>query len=150
VNASIALVAWIIGRRERPDEIAPVTPNESQEPGLSNSRTGGHAVASLPVLLGLAALSGFVFLLMELVWYRMLSPILGGTAFTFGLILAVALLGIGLGGAAYAIFRGNKTATLTGFALTCGLEALFIALPFAIGDRLALASMLLRTMSAFG
>ena len=32
-----------------------------------------------------------------LVWFRMLSPVLGGSSFTFGLILAVALLGIGLG-----------------------------------------------------
>jgi ubiquinol-cytochrome c reductase iron-sulfur subunit len=40
---------------------------------------------------------GFAFLLMELVWYRMLAPLLGGTTFTFGLILAIALLGIGLG-----------------------------------------------------
>jgi spermidine synthase len=42
-----------------------------------------------------AGISGFAFFLMELVWYRMLGPILGGTVFTFGLILAVALLGIG-------------------------------------------------------
>jgi predicted membrane-bound spermidine synthase len=45
-----------------------------------------------------AALTGFAFLLMELVWYRMLGPILGGTVYTFGLVLAVALCGVGLGG----------------------------------------------------
>ena len=45
-----------------------------------------------------AAVVGLAFLLMELVWYRMLAPLLGGTTYTFGLILAVALLGIGLGG----------------------------------------------------
>lgn len=93
---------------------------------------------------------GFAFLLMELVWYRILSPILGGSTFTFGLILAVALLGIGLGGAAYAVFRGNRTATLTGFALTCALEAVFIAIPFALGDRVALVAMLLRALSSLG
>ena len=38
---------------------------------------------------------------MELVWYRMLGPLLGGSSYTFGLILAVALLGIGLGGLLY-------------------------------------------------
>ena len=37
---------------------------------------------------------------MELVWYRMLAPLLGGSSYTFGLILAVALLGIGIGGGA--------------------------------------------------
>jgi len=38
-----------------------------------------------------AAIAGFAFLLMELVWYRMLGPLLGGTVFTFGLILSFAL-----------------------------------------------------------
>jgi predicted membrane-bound spermidine synthase len=45
-----------------------------------------------------AALVGFAFFLMELVWYRMLGPLVGGSTFSFGLILAVALLGIGFGG----------------------------------------------------
>ncbi|HLJ73073.1 MAG TPA: fused MFS/spermidine synthase, partial [Thermoanaerobaculia bacterium] len=86
-----------------------------------------------------ACIVGFCFLLMELVWYRMLAPLLGGTTFTFGLILAIALFGIGLGGVA---FRG--TATVGGFALTCSLEAAFIALPFALGDRLAVMTNALR------
>ena len=101
-------------------------------------------------VLGAAAIVGFAFLLMELVWYRILSPILGGSTFTFGLILAVALLGIGLGGACYSIFRGNKPATLTGFALTCALEAVFIAIPFALGDRVAITAMLLRDLGSMG
>src|SRR5262249_11873865 len=70
-----------------------------------------------------AAVSGFAFLLMELVWYRMLAPLLGGSSFTFGLILAVALLGVGLGGALYAFRPVDRPATLAGFALTCALEA---------------------------
>ena len=61
------------------------------------------AAAPARFVLAASALVGFAFLLMELVWYRMLSPLLGGSTFTFGLILAVALLGIGLGGALYAI-----------------------------------------------
>ena len=75
---------------------------------------------------------------MELVWYRMLGPILGGTTFTFGLILAVALTGIGLGGAAYALFFRRRPVSLHSLALTCVLEACCIAIPFALGDRLAI------------
>jgi len=101
-------------------------------------------------VLGASAVVGFAFLLMELVWYRILSPILGGSTFTFGLILAVALLGIGLGGAAYSTLRRSRTATLGGFALTCALEALFIAIPFALGDRVATLAMLLRDLGAVG
>jgi hypothetical protein len=81
---------------------------------------------------------GFAFFLMEMVWYRMLGPILGGTTFTFGLILTVALLGIGLGGAAYSLLFRRLRPTLCGFAVTCGLETAAIAAAFALGDTLAL------------
>ena len=97
-----------------------------------------------------AAAVGFAFFLMELVWYRMLGPLLGGSSFTFGLILAVALLGVGLGGAAYALFGSDRPATLRGFALTCTLEALCIAVPYALGDRLAILSVALRSLDSFG
>ncbi len=52
-------------------------------------------------LLVASGVVGFAFFLMELVWYRMLGPLLGGSVFTFGLILAVALVGIGIGGLLY-------------------------------------------------
>jgi spermidine synthase len=93
---------------------------------------------------------GFAFLLMELVWYRMLGPLLGGSSFTFGLILAIALLGVGLGGAAYALFGSDRPATLRGFALTCTLEALCIAFPYALGDRLAVITVALRSLDSLG
>ena len=95
-----------------------------------------------------AGVVGFAFLLMELVWYRMLAPLLGGSSYTFGLILAVALLGIGVGGALYG--AGKAVPTLRGFALTCGLEALFIALPYAAGDRIALLALGLRPLRILG
>jgi hypothetical protein len=87
---------------------------------------------------------------MELVWYRMLAPLLGGSTFTFGIILAIALLGIGLGSGAYALFGGDRRPTLCGFALTCAAEAFCIALPFALGDRIAVLTLLLRSLGAFG
>jgi len=85
-----------------------------------------------------AAVLGFAFFALELVWYRMLAPILGGTAFTFGLILCVALFGIGLGGIAYNYMFNRYRPTWSALAVTCGLEALFTIIPFALGDRLAL------------
>ncbi|MCS6913954.1 MAG: fused MFS/spermidine synthase [Myxococcota bacterium] len=114
--------------------------------------TSGEPSARAPLwfVLSAAAAVGFAFLLMELVWYRMLSPILGGSSFTFGLILAVALLGIGLGGVAYALWGQHRRATLGGFALSCTLEALCLALPFALGDRLAVLAALLRPLGHMG
>src|SRR5439155_24833144 len=50
------------------------------------------AVPPTRFVLGAAAITGFAFTLMELVWYRMLAPLLSGSTYTFGLILAVALL----------------------------------------------------------
>ena len=97
-----------------------------------------------------AAVVGMAFLLMELVWYRMLAPLLGGTTYTFGLILAVALLGIGLGGTAYALWGRKQTPALAGLALTCILEALCVAIPFALGDQLAVLAGGLREWGALG
>ncbi|MGD0897353.1 MAG: fused MFS/spermidine synthase [Thermoguttaceae bacterium] len=97
-----------------------------------------------------AGIVGFAFMLMELVWYRMLAPILGGTTYTFGLILSVALLGIGLGGALYpACFRGRRP-SLQSLSLTCGLEAMFLGVPFALGDRLAIAAAMLHESNRAG
>lgn len=94
-----------------------------------------------------AAIAGFAFLLMELVWYRILGPLLGGTTFTFGLILAIALLGIGLGGAAYSAWSGARAGS---FALTCTAEAVALMLPFALGDRIAILANLLRPLGTIG
>ena len=81
---------------------------------------------------------GFVFFLMEIVWYRMLGPLLGGTTYTFGLILCVALSGIGVGGALYSLTARWLKPTLQLLAATCALEALFMAIPFWYGDQIAI------------
>ena len=109
-----------------------------------------QAAASAPFVLGAAAVVGFAFLLMELVWYRMLSPLLGGSTFAFGVILAVALFGIGLGGTCYALFGGSRRPSLQLFAFTCSFEALCLAIPFALGDRIATLAMLLQPLGSLG
>ena len=68
----------------------------------------------------------------------MLAPILGGTAFTFGLILCLALIGIGVGGIGYEFVFRRLRPTWSALAITCGCEAIFTIIPFALGDRLAL------------
>ncbi|HVS32874.1 MAG TPA: fused MFS/spermidine synthase [Thermoanaerobaculia bacterium] len=160
VNLMVALVAISIAKNgQAPDEIvgapneivgAPVSP-----PARAGEDTGapygGAAPQGAPraFVLPAAAIVGFAFLLMELVWYRMLAPLLGGTTFTFGLILATALLGIGLGGVAYSA-GGNRRASISVFALTCALEAVFIAIPYALGDRVAVLALLSRSIGGLG
>ncbi len=97
-----------------------------------------------------AGVVGFAFLLMELVWYRMLGPILGGTTYTFGLILVVALLGVGIGGGLYSVGREKIRPTVALFTVTCALEALLIGLPFAFGDDIAVIAGLLRALGVMG
>ena len=105
----------------------------------------------LPVFLLIASGTvGFAFFLMELVWYRMLGPLLGGSVFTFGLVLAIALAGIGLGGLMYALMADDRRATLSGFAVTCLVEASAVAFTFALGDRLAVLALAFVPLGAAG
>lgn len=146
LNFAIAAAASLLARRlpgadAEPAVVAAPLPRLSDpEPPLPASRF------ALPA----AAVVGMAFLLMELVWYRMLSPLLGGSSFAFGLILAVALLGIGLGGLFYALWGERRPATWAGFALTCICEAVGIALPYALGDRVALLAVALQGLEVFG
>lgn len=141
VNALVGIVARKLAREQTLRTSMPV--ERRDEPAVDAQAPAGFVLAS-------AAVVGFAFLAMELVWYRMLGPLLGGSSFTFGLILAVALFGIGLGGAAYALGGARRSPTLAGFALTCVLEALAIAVPWALGDRLAFLAIALRSLATFG
>ena len=147
-NLLISLTARTLARRAAAEHASTKRNASVEAPQAASASSGGAAPAWL-VYAG-AGIVGFAFFLMELVWYRMLGPILGGTTFTFGLILAVALTGIGLGGALYPLLYRNRQVTLAGFALTCSLEGAFIALPYALGDRLAVLTVVLRNMSVFG
>jgi predicted membrane-bound spermidine synthase len=128
INLAVAVVAWL----------SRVSAEASEETAESRK------AVFVPIAAGVV---GFAFLLMELVWYRMLAPLLGGSSYTFGLILAVALLGIGLGGLLYGAW-GRPS--LAGFAGTCSLEALALAFPFALGDRLAVLAVFLRPLAGAG
>jgi spermidine synthase len=136
VNLLVGAIALSINKETAPVEPEPVRDERAASRG------------AVPIYIA-AAVTGFAFLLMELVWYRMLSPILGGTTFMFGLILAVALFGIGLGGAAYAVFRRGQ-ATIGAFAIISALEALAIVIPFALGDRVAILANVLRNLGVLG
>jgi spermidine synthase len=151
VNVGLATCAWFLSRH-RWVTAPPAKPSARQksakvpQPPVDGGASLPHAIH----VYAAAGVVGFAFMLMELVWYRMLAPILGGTTYTFGLILSVALLGIGLGGALYPLcFRGRRP-SLQSLSLTCGLEAMFLAIPFALGDRLAVAAAMLHESNQLG
>ncbi|MGA2066302.1 MAG: fused MFS/spermidine synthase [Thermoguttaceae bacterium] len=155
VNAAVSTCAWFLSRHRL------VTASAAAPPAKPRARKESVQQPKPPVAAGqglphpihvyaTAGVVGFAFMLMELVWYRMLAPILGGTTYTFGLILSVALLGIGLGAALYPLcFRGRQPG-LQSLSLTCGLEAVFLAVPFALGDRLAIAAAMLHESNRAG
>lgn len=138
LNLVVAIAALIRSRTLSEVPLSTSTPaqtSESKDPELPRG-----------LVLGAAFAVGAVFFLMEIVWFRMLSPLLGGTVFTFGLVLCVALAGIGLGGAAYGWLAKRGAVTLSTFAMTCLLEALAVAIPLGLGDRLAWLTMLFRPL----
>lgn len=127
-------------------EAAPQMAPEVVDVAPSGSKMG----APPRFVLAAAAIVGFTFLLMELVFYRILGPVLGGSTYTFGLILAIALLGVGIGGAVYPVWFAKRPVTISAFAVTCVLEALGFAFPYALGDRIALLAIGLRSFEDLG
>lgn len=153
VNVLVGVVARSLARSSTPRaepaavvDAAPPSGAAPAEQSIASSAAATEPAGWFPP--AAAALVGASFMLMELTWYRMLAPLLGGSSYTFGLILAVALFGIAVGGGIYA--RSKVPATLRWFAITCSLEALFIAIPYAVGDRLALVTALLRPLCRVG
>lgn len=140
VNIAVAATAMALGRRF-------AVPPAEEEPAAGAAE---EPSAPTGLILVSAGLTGFAFLLMELVWYRMLAPLLGGSSYSFGMILAVALLGIGLGGLAYGAFARRGRPTLLLFAGTAALEAALVALPLALGDDFALWVATLRPLGEAG
>ena len=151
VNLLIAICARAVDR-------ATPSPAESTDATLaapistSVAVAGGGASGTAPVafLLAASATVGFAFFLLELVWYRLLAPLLGGSVFTFGLVLAVALVGMGLGGLMYAVTAANRPATLAAFATTCLLEGAAVAGTYALGDGVALLALSTGSLRAAG
>ncbi|MEI9947413.1 MAG: hypothetical protein WDO74_00095 [Pseudomonadota bacterium] len=93
VNALVGMSARALGRSL--PELSPSSEADSVADDGLKSATGSRGAR---FVYAVAALVGFAFLALELVWYRILTPILGGSSLTFGLILACALSGIGFGG----------------------------------------------------
>ncbi|MBI4562386.1 MAG: fused MFS/spermidine synthase, partial [Candidatus Rokubacteria bacterium] len=120
VNAGIGLIAVALGLRERRSaarrEEAAETPTGRLE--RPTPLPGGQS--RLAFVLGTAALSGFVALLAEVAWTRVLTLVLGSSTYAFTIMLVTFLLGLALGSLAMARLLRHLPATLT---LLAGLQA---------------------------
>jgi spermidine synthase len=98
-----AVVAWISYRLSRRTRYAPTPPAESPIPESSPTLAAQGSIYFAIGLSGLTALGA------EVVWTRLLSVMLGATVYTFSIILAVFLGGLGIGsGVASQVARQMK------------------------------------------
>src|SRR5262245_35861833 len=93
VNGGVALLGLVLARRTGYRPAAPTASGTER----------GH----WPVYLAIA-LSGACALAAEVIWTRLLSLLLGATVYTFSIILAVFLVGLGIGSAAGALLARSR------------------------------------------
>lgn len=123
-NLLVGLGALALARIAAPHE-----PGGAPEPPTATAiqTSGAEDPGGRPLGLWLAlyGLSGFVALSLEIVWFRLLDVAVKSTAFTFGTLLAVYLLGSAVGSLAAAPFVARLRRPLRAFLLAqCGLVAL--------------------------
>jgi spermidine synthase len=87
INVTVAAMAWAMAAGSARYDAAV----ESTAPAGVVHTSGTWAVYLAIAISGMTALGG------EVVWTRLLSLLLGGTVYTFSLILAVFLIGLGIG-----------------------------------------------------
>jgi spermidine synthase len=101
----VALLALVVARRT-PHTVITADPAESSQPVAPVAPIARLVYVSI-------ALSGLTALGAQVIWTRMLSLLLGATTYTFSLILAVFLVGLGIGSSlGAAIARGGSNARI--------------------------------------
>src|SRR5947209_2890955 len=120
INAAVASIAYLVSAKAAYDEV--VRPFQGREGVAESPAPPRHASVYVTI-----ALSGLTALGAEVVWTRLLSLHFGATVYTFSLILAVFLAGLGIGsttGASIARTSGNPRRAL-GWCqlLLCGAMA---------------------------
>jgi spermidine synthase len=90
-NLIAGLLALALVRSVSSEDAEPAVPGDS-----GAERTGG-VERPFALWLWLYALSGFVALSLEILWFRLVEVAVKSTAFTFGTVLAIYLMGLAVG-----------------------------------------------------
>ena len=102
INVLVAVLALVIAK------VTPYKPAVVEEPSASLQKAQTEGSEVWPVYLTIA-LSGFAALSSEVIWTRLLSLLFGATVYTFSLVLAAFLFGLGIGSSiGAAIARNTK------------------------------------------
>jgi spermidine synthase len=119
VNLSIA--ALVLGRlhseRPREESPAPEPPPEAPAPAAGELKLREHLRSPAVLFCAVTVmLTGFLSMLYEIVWTRMISLTVGSSAYAFTIVLALFLLGLAAGALFYS--RAARRAAPTVFGLT--------------------------------
>ena len=100
LNATFGVAAIVIGWRIRDAGPARV-PNSDSTPNAADDPPADPAdralIPSIGHWMAVYAVSGFIALSLEVVWFRILGIVLKSTALTFGILLGMYLTGLGAG-----------------------------------------------------
>ncbi|MBL9131093.1 MAG: fused MFS/spermidine synthase [Verrucomicrobiaceae bacterium] len=105
---------------------------EKRTPPVEAAPVHLETFCSLRQCLVMAALSGFIALALEMVWFRLLGVTVKSTAFTFGTFLSVYLLCAGLGALAGAILVPRVRRPLSCFLIVQSFICISAGLVIAI------------------
>ena len=121
-NTAVGLGALALAGARRPGAPATEPPILARAGPFSPEAPGGRPFG---LWLALYALSGFVALSLEIVWFRLVDVAVKSTAFTFGTVLSVYLLGSAVGSLYGSARVARLRRPLRAFLLAqCGLLAL--------------------------
>ncbi len=123
INFSIAILALGL------DAQLPVDERDSAGPAATDAKEPAIPATDHTLVYWAIALSGMSALGAEVVWTRLLSLLLGGTVYAFSIILAVFLIGLGVGSSVGSFCaRGAKSPR---FVLGCCQLCLSIAIAWS-------------------
>jgi len=106
INTLVAVAAFSLSL------VTPYQPADEVEDAAKGDRRNAPAIVCVVI-----ALSGFTALGAEVVWTRLLSLLFGSTVYTFAIILAVFLAGLGIGSSVAARWVKRSTRPLRWLAL---------------------------------
>jgi spermidine synthase len=99
VNVAVGLAALLLSRRVEGREAAEVGPETVASAHSTAISLGIPGPRHSAAIIGVVAISGFVALALEIVWFRTLVQYLAATTYAFTTMLATVLAGISIGGA---------------------------------------------------
>lgn len=120
LNAAVALAAYLVARAT--GHTAGLVPQADPDtsPGKGRRKDAGEQPALRPAgrdIYVAIALSGMTALGAEVIWTRLLSLLFGGSTYTFSLILATFLFGLGIGSSVGAAVSRSSTNPRAAFGL---------------------------------